>query len=134
MSPITATKKAIETRIATLGIPVAYENASFTPTAGQKYLIVQIVPRGTDDPTIGDVYHRELTEVQVFVCDKLNIGTASAIETAEQVRGLFPKGTTLVQDGFSIHVFSTPQIKGAAKTNDRLVVPVIIDFNTEVYS
>lgn len=134
MSPITATKKSIELRLGTLGLPIAYENVSFTPTPNQKYLILQFLQRGTDDPVIGDTYYRELTEVQIFVCDKLNIGTTSAIETAEQIRALFPKGLTLTQDGFNIHIFSTPQIKGSTKTSDRLVVPILIDLNTEVYS
>ena len=131
---ITSTKKAIELRLASLGLPIAYENVEFTPTSGQKYLICQFMPKNPDDPTIGDNYHRERLELQVFVCDELNVGTASALNTAQQIRDLFPKGLSLIQDGYNIYTFSTAQIKGAVKTNDRLVVPVLVDLATEVYS
>lgn len=132
-SPILSTKKAAEARLATLSIPTAYENAEFKPTAGQKYLSVQFDIRTPDDPVIGDVYYRERISFQVFVCDLLNKGTASAITTAEQIRDLFKKGTSLTQDGYSIYVLETPRISGSVKTNDRLIVPVLIDLVVDVF-
>jgi Bacteriophage related domain of unknown function len=133
-NPLTSTKKAVELRLATLGLPIAYENVEYKPVAGQKYVICQFVPRNPDDPTIGDTYYRERTELQLFVCDALNIGTAGALNTAQSIRDLFPKGWYVSQDGYKVYTFNTAQIKGAVKTNDRLVVPVIIDLVTEVYS
>jgi hypothetical protein len=132
MSALLQAKKAIEVRLATLGLPVAYENVEFKPTANQKYLILQFSIRNPDDPTIGDVYYRERLEAQVFVCDLLNQGTASALTTAESIRSLFPKGWYINQGGYNVYTFNTAQIKGAVKTNDRLVVPVMIDFVAEV--
>lgn len=132
MSAILSTKKAAEQRLATLGIPTAYENAEFTPVANQKYLRVQFVIQSPDDPTLGDRYYRENIQLQVFVCDILNKGTTSAITTAESIRDLFPKGWSTQEGIYRISNFSTPRISGSAKTTDRLVVPVLIDLITEV--
>lgn len=133
-SPILSTKKAAEQRLATLGIPTAYENAEFTPVANQVYLRVQFQIQNPDDPVRGDKYYRERIQLQVFICDLLNKGTASAIDTAETIRTLFAKGTFITQDGYRISVLSTPSIKGSVKTQDRLVVPLMIDLTTEVYN
>jgi hypothetical protein len=134
MSPILSTKKAVEVRLSTLGIPTAYENAEFTPVANQVYLRVQLQVQSPEDPTIGDLYYRERTQLQVFVCSLLNQGTASGITTAESIRSLFAKGTFLSQDGYRIYITTTPQIKGSIKTSDRLVTPVMIDITTDVFN
>lgn len=132
MSAILSTKKAAEQRIATLGIPTAYENSAFTPVANQKYLRVQFLIQPPVDPTLGDKYYRENIQLQVFVCDLLNQGTASSITTAETIRALFAKGWSAQEGIYRISNFSTPRISGSAKTSDRLVTPVLIDLVTEV--
>lgn len=132
MSAILATKKAAEQRLATLGIPTAYENAEFTPVASQEYIRVQFVIQSPDDPVLGDRYYRENIQLQVFVCGLLNKGTASAITTAESIRALFAKGWSTQEGIYRISNFSTPKISGTAKTSDRLVVPLLIDLITEV--
>lgn len=134
MSPIVSTKKAVELRLATLGIPTAYENVEFNPVSNQLYLIAQFDIKPVTNPVVGDTYYREQIQFQVFVCDALNKGTASAFNTAEQIRILFSKGTFITQDGYRIGVLETPEIKGSAKTSDRLVVPVLIDLSVDVFN
>ena len=133
MSAILNTKRASERRLNTLGLPIAFEGSSFTPP-NSLYLRCQFQIRNPDDPVIGDKYYRERIQFQVFVADVLNTGTGNALEKAELVRGLFPKGHTLIESGTRIYVLGTPQISGTIITNDRLVVPVMIDLVAEVYS
>lgn len=132
MSAILNTKRAVERLVATLGIPVAYEGVSFSPPR-ELYLRTQLLVRSPEDPVIGDKYYRERITFQVFVADQLNLGTANALNRAEQVRALFPKGLTLMESGTRIYVLGTPQIAGTAVTADRLVVPIMIDLVAEVY-
>lgn len=135
MSPILNTKIAVEDRLK-LQFPstkIAWEGVSFKPPANQMYLHTQLVILTPDEPTIGDRYYRERIQFQVFVCDVLNKGTANALTVAEQIRALFDKGTTLVQNTSTIHIVSTPRIDSPTVTEDRLVVPVIIELWTEVY-
>ena len=128
MAAILALKKSVETKIATLGLPVAYENVNFTPAADQDYLIVQFMNLQPDDPVIGRGYYRERIQVQVFVCSKLGVGTTPALTKAEEVRALFPKGFSETSGTYEIYTFETPQVKSAVKTVDRIVIPVIFDF------
>ena len=134
MSAILALKKSVEIKVATLGLPVAYENVNFTPAANQDYLIVQFMNLQPDDPTVGRGYYRERIQVQVFVCSKLGVGTTPALTKAEQVRALFPKGFSETSGSYEIYTFDTAQVRSAVKTIDRIVVPVIIDFAVGVYT
>ena len=133
MSAILNTKRLTERRLNTLSIPVAYENASFTPPS-TAYLRVQFSIRTPDDPVIGDKYYRERISLQVFVADQLNIGTANAISIAESVKALFPKGETFDELGTNIYVLTTPRISGSVVTRERLIVPVLIDLVAEVFN
>lgn len=134
-TPLINAKKAVERHLATMlpSIQIAYEGVSFAPPANEMYLATQIVINQPDDPTVGDFYYRERLTFQVFVCDVLNKGTAAALAKAEAIRTRFDKGLTLIENSTRIHVTRTPQISGTVITNDRLVVPVLIELWAEVY-
>lgn len=134
MSAILDTKRMAERLLNTLSYDIAVENDSFTPVPTETYLRVQFAIRTPEDPVIGDRYYRERITLQVFVCAPLNEGTGEAIEVAEEVRALFFKGQTFIEDATRIYVLNTPRISGNAITTDRLVVPVIIDLVSEVYT
>ncbi len=118
----------------TPSVPIAYEGVSFTPPQNQMYLHTQFVISQPDDPTIGDTYYRERMNFQVFVCDVLNKGTSTAIAKAEAIRSHFSKGSTFSESGTTIHILTTPRIANAEITEDRLVVPVLIEVVGEVYN
>jgi Bacteriophage related domain of unknown function len=132
MSAITDTKKAAERRLATLNYPTSYEGVSFT--APDTYLQTQFQIGTPEDPVIGDKYYRERITFQVFVTDLVNIGTANAYSKAQEIRQLFDKGLTLIEGATRIYVLGTPQVSGSIVTNDRLIVPVLIDLIAEVYT
>jgi hypothetical protein len=67
----------------------------------------------------------------IFVMDKLNIGTGSALDTAEIIQQLFNKKTTLEENNVRVQVLETPYIAGTAITTDRLVVPVSVQLTIE---
>ena len=133
MSPILAAKRAAERKLSTLSpaLPTAYEGVKFVPPAGM-YLRTQFTLQRPDDPTLGSTYYRERMSFQVFVCDVLNVGTAGAYAKAEEIRGLFTKGSYMLEDSKNIYVLNTPQIAGCTVAGDRLIVPVIIQVVVEV--
>jgi hypothetical protein len=135
-SPILNTKKALERRLNNQfsTTPTAYEGVAFTPPANALYFHTQFIVRPPEDPTLGLGFYREQMTFQVFVCDVINKGTANAISVAEQVRSLFNKGLTLTESGTRIHITRTPQIDSANVIEDRVVVPVLIEVWSEVYS
>lgn len=134
MGVIKTAKKLVENKLKTItpALPIAFENISFAPPAdGSKYLRCNLVTRKPDDSCIGGEYYKQPAVFNVFVMDKLNIGTGSAIDTAEVVQQLFKKTTTLEEGNVRVQILETPQISGTAITSDRLVIPVIISLMIE---
>lgn len=134
MSALITTKKIVETRLKTLSptIPIAWESVSFTPPAdGSKYLRCSLSIGTPDDSCVGGSYYKEKATFNVYVLDKLNIGTVSGLTTAEAVRALFYKGYSVTEGNTRVHVLTTPRIAGSVVTSDRLVVPVSISLTIE---
>lgn len=134
MSILTTTKKLVENRLKTLSpLPsIAWENVNFqVPADGSLYLRCTMQVRTTDDTCIGGNYYREDITFNVYVLDKLNIGTGNALTVAENIRTLFKKTTTLQEGTTRVQILTTPRIAGAVVTNDRLVIPLSIELTVE---
>ena len=134
MSAIITAKKLVETRLKTLSpsLPIAWESVAFTPPSdGSKYLRCTFAISTPDDSCKGDGYYRENIRFNVYVLDKLNIGTVSALTTAEAVRALFAKGSSLEEGTTRVNILTTPHIAGAVVTADRLVSPISINLTVE---
>lgn len=134
MSILKTTKKLVENRLKTLSPlpPIAWEGVSFVPPAdGKLYLRCTLQIRQPDDTCIGGDYYRENAVFNVYVLDKLNIGTGNALGIAEDIRTLFKKGTVLQEGTTRVHILTTPRIAGSVVTNDRLVTPISIELTVE---
>lgn len=133
MSAILDAKRAVERRLSQAfpTTAISYENVEFKPT-DNLYLRTAFRVNKPTDNSIGNNCYRENITFTVFVCDKLNKGTNNAISVAEQVRSTFYKRLTLQENTTRIHVLQVPQISTAAKTVDRLVIPVVITLTVEV--
>ena len=127
-------KKAFEKRLATLSpaIATAYEGISFTPTTAP-YQRVMLVPSQPLNPTMGTEHYREVGSFQVFLNYPANKGSGEAIARASQIRTLFKRGTTLIEDSTEVKILTTPQISGNSIVQDRIVVPVIISYIADVF-
>lgn len=134
MSAILNVKRVCERALVALlpSVPIAFENVSFNAPTDQLYIRTQFAIRGVDDPVIGDKYYREQISFQCFVVGLPNVGTASAIQVAEQIRDRFNKGTFFLEAGTRIHILSTPQVSSSVIVENRLVIPVLINVTAEV--
>lgn len=134
MSAIIIAKKLVETKLKTISpsLPIAWEGVSFNPPAdGSKYIRCTLTIGKPDDRCKGGTYYRENAIFNVYVMDKLNIGTVPALTTAELVRGLFPKGSSIEEGNTRVNILTTPHISGVVATSDRLVCPVAISLTIE---
>lgn len=134
MGILKTAKKLVENKLKTITplLPIAWESVSFSPPAdGSKYLRCSFIVRQPDDTCIGSDYYRENAVFNVYVMDKLNIGTGGALDTAETIRSLFQKKTTMQEGNVRIHILKTPHIAGTVVTTDRLVVPISIQLTIE---
>lgn len=115
-------------------LKVSVPNVAFQPPAdGSKYLRCTLNIRTPDDSCIGGTYYRENATFNVYVLDKLNIGSGGALDTAEAIRNLFDKRTTLEEGNVRVQVLQTPHIAGEVITNDRLVIPIAIRLTAEIF-
>jgi hypothetical protein len=134
MGVLEKTKKLIENRLKTLSpaLAIAFDNVVFTPPANAgKYLRCTFNIQRPDDTSVGSDYYRENVTVNIYVMDKLNIGTGSALDTAEDIRTLFKKSTSLQDENVRITILRTPHIAGTTVTSDRLVCPISIQLLVE---
>lgn len=133
---LTDIKKAFEKKLQTLSpaLSTAYEGVAFTPVSGTPYQAVQLVPRRTENPSVGDDHYRDTGEFQVFLAYPTNSGSATILARAEALRTHFKRGTSLVEGSTTVLITRTPQISGTTVVGDRLVVPVIITYISDVIS
>lgn len=132
---ILETKRCLERRLMALTptIPTAFEGVSFEPPVTM-YQRVQLMIKPPVDPTLGVGYHRDETQLQIFIVDAPNNGTAAALTRAELTRNWFKKGTTFDEGAFRIHILTTPKVGSTAQIGNRTIIPVLIDVVTEVVS
>ena len=123
-------KIAFEKRLALMTPPLqtAYESVSFNPTPGIAYQKVQLVPRRTENPTLGDEHYRDTGEFQIFLSYPTNKGTAEIISRADMIKEFFKRGTTLTEGSTTVRILRTPQISGSTVAGDRIILPVIISY------
>ena len=135
MSAILNTKRACERALLALlpTTPVAFENVSFTAPTDKLYIRTQFANRSPRDTVSSSKYYREQISFQCFVIGLPNVGTAQAIQVAEQIRTRFDKGTCFTEDGMRLMILNTPQISSSGIFENRLVIPVLIDVAAEVF-
>lgn len=129
-------KRALERRLSTLtpAIPTAYGNAVYKPVANQPYQRVVFVPRNPNNSTLGSDFYLEQGEFQIFLAYPKNAGEADALDRADAIRSLFKRGTFMLEGDVRVHILGTPSVRGSAVIEDRLVIPIIVNFEAEVYS
>lgn len=134
MAEILNIKKALERKLSQVAgsVPTAYEGVEFTPPVDLMYQRAQIIFNNLQDPSFPIGYHRENVQLQIFVCDIKGKGTAAAITRAELLRTVFHKGWSTTEGNVLIRSLETPRIGSVFITNDRVVLPVLIDLTCEV--
>lgn len=127
-------RRAFEKALTSLNsdIDSAYENVSYTPIKTEPYQRLQLAPNPVENPTIGDNYYREVGEFQIFLCYPTHAGTEGALTKAHLIRNTYFRGFTLVEGNTEITISRTPRIDGAIITQDRYIVPVIIEYFASV--
>jgi len=134
MSEILNIKKAAERRLSqiTPSVPIGYEAVVFDPPVDAMYQRCQFRIDTPSDPSLPVGFHREEVQLQVFVCDIKGHGTATAIARGELIRDTFKRGTSMIEGNARIRILGTPQIGSAFISNDRVIVPVMIQLTCDV--
>lgn len=119
-------RAALATRLNTLGLPTAWENSNFKPTAGQVYLAEALLPNETLSIGISSASSDDFGGTyQVLVYAPAGNGKGAAVAAAEQVVAAFPKGASLTYSGVTVRVLRASQAASLIE-GDRYVIPVSV--------
>ena len=121
---------ALAARLATLAIPTQYENAPFTPTAGQTYLAEAFLP--AERQAVGLAKTDAIVGVyQVSVMAPKDGTKGPGYTAAKLVSALFPRGLRIDRDGVTVTILQSSQAP-AMPMGDRWMVPVSMEFRAIV--
>jgi hypothetical protein len=136
MAEILNIKRALERRLLAINptLPTGLENVEFIPPVDTMYQRCQFMINPPEDTVLASGFSRERLQMQVFIADMKGKGTAGVISRAELIRNTFAKGLSLTEGSTRIYVLKTPQIGSVFPTQDRILIPVIINVIGEVYS
>ena len=119
---------ALAQRLALLNLPTAYENAPFTPVAGQTFIAENFLPVATQavgiasnsSDNFGGIY-------QVTVHAPTGSTKGAGYAMAKQVQDHFPRGLVLTYQGQPVTIMQSSQ--GPSFTDgDRWLVPVSVNY------
>ena len=127
-------RKAFEKSLKALdpAFATAYENTSFEPVKGQPYQKVKLLPNPPDNPTYGDLFRRETGSFHIYLCFDAHKGTSEAFLKAGQIQDFYHRGKTLTEGSLEVVILGTPQIAGAITADDRYIVPVLIEYYSNI--
>ena len=134
MTELLDIRKAFEKSLKALdpSFSTAYENTSFEPVKGQPYQSVRLIPNTPENPTYGDLFRRETGTFQIFLCFDSHSGTGAVLEKAGQIQDFYFRGKTLNEGTTEVVILGTPKIAGAITLDDRYVVPVLIEYYSNI--
>lgn len=119
---------ALATQLNTVDLPTQWENAPFTPPAGEVYLAETLLPgptlsvgvSGTSSNEFGGIY-------QVTVYAPLGGTKGAGLGAAQAVAEAFPKALQLTYDGITVIVLRTSQAPAFA-SGDRWAIPISVTY------
>lgn len=137
MGKLQSIQSAFEKRLLAntpVGVETAFEGTDYKPKPNVPYQIARVFPGNPINNTLGDDFYLETGRFQVLLAYPKNKGKGAVLDRADEIRTAFKRGTFLLEDGIRMHVLQTPSVQGATITEDRIVVPVTINFTAEIYS
>lgn len=127
-------RKLLESRLLSSfpAVKIAFDNVTFTPPSDKYLRCSLLIAKPNDSAGLGSDYIHQQGTFQVFVMDKLGIGTAGANDTAGAISSVFYKRLTLQEGNVKVQVYGTPDVLQPVITADRCVVPIMIPLLIEV--
>lgn len=123
-------RRALEKRLAATvtGTAVAYENSTYKPVIGTKYIRATVSPFNREKAAIGpssDSYYQGLFLVDVFIPE--NKAAFDAEQLADIIIEAFEAGEILTENGKNIRIRKSYRDQGV-KEAPWFFVPVIIEY------
>lgn len=130
-------RAALESRLKTWAdaqvpaIPVAWQNVSYTPASGTRYIRAYLLPAETFDGAITGDYKLYAGIFQLSIYSPDGTGTGAAETIAELLIALFAQNTAIVKLGLTIFIDRTPSMAPSMNDDGWHVLPVSIRYRVD---
>lgn len=130
-------RKLFESRLATWAatnsLPVAWENAPFTPAPGQTYLRAFLLRGATTSLDLLGAHRRYVGVFQVSVIAPSGVGSGAAETIAESIAALFPMNLRMVDGAVVVIVTQPMALHTVLVDGDICTVPVSCRYQSDTY-
>ena len=123
-------KQAFENKINSITptIQTAYENVTFTPTAGVPYQELYLIPATNDNIFVSGDGFISYGIFQITLKYPTGKGTKDILDRVRLYLGNFKSGDNLVQDGITINILNTPKFVNLGMSGDRIIYAISINY------
>lgn len=116
-------------------ISIAFQNTSYTPVTGQRYMRGFLMPANTLNPSQGGEHkhYHGMYQVSVYTAEGTGTGEASSITKA--ITELFKCPTTIPKNGLNVRINRTPATAQGMSDGDGFwMVPVTIWYSLDDFT
>jgi hypothetical protein len=111
-------------------IPVAFENAAFTPPSG-RYARAYLLPAPTACETWGGEHRRRMGIFQVSLCMPIGTGPGAAALLTASLDAAFPIALPMTQGTLKVFLLSPMSPAPAIQESDHFIVPVSCTYRAD---
>lgn len=111
-------------------IPVAYENATFTPPAG-RYARCHLIPAPTLSEDLSGTHRLRRGIFQVDLCMPIGTGPSAASALAASLDAAFPLIAPMTQGSIKVFLLSPLSPGPAIEEPDHYVVPLSCEYRSD---
>jgi hypothetical protein len=111
-------------------LPIAFENASFTPPQGA-YLAAYLLPADTTSQDLEGSLRNRAGVFQVNIVCPTGKGPAEGQTIAAELDALFPANLRLTSGPFVLQTTSPTRERSAIQSDDRYTVPVDFTYRSD---
>lgn len=124
-------RAAFKKKLNTANLPIANENASFNPTEAA-YCEFHMIPATPVDSVLGSEFHFEVGIAQITLVYPAGKGTGPGEAKAHEIRNLFFRGLTLIEDGIQVEVTKTPAEAKGFPDGGYWRIPISVSWQAQI--
>lgn len=112
-------------------IPIAFQNAPFTPPNQARYMRAFLLPAETDSNDLAGEHRAYMGLLQVSICVPDGTGSGAAETLSTAIEALFPVSLRLVKSGLTVMITKPASAGPALPEAGIYVVPMSIRYRAD---
>jgi len=132
-----AVKTILESRLSSWAaartpvLRIAYENAAFTPNAGETYLRANLLPADTESQDLAGAHRGYRGVFQVLIVRPVNGGAGPVLNIAAELNALFPVNGRYTSGAITVQTTTPASAAPALQDESSYIVPVSLQYRAD---